>query len=180
MLIVGQQEDRADERSRLGRVLTAKDAVNQGLSLHYLAIADQRVAEQVSESPVVAVYRFQRREQIDDLFVLAQPDLTIGQNQNGGQTFGLIFRYRGYERRHLGGGLGEQRRLVIGESQVVPDRLVALVARESLFVLGDRIFVSSEPRVSRAKVGTYVAEFRPLCQNRQITANRPFEVARLV
>src|SRR5215470_39092 len=80
MLIVRQQQDGSDEQSRLGRVLTAEDAVNQGLSLRYLVIADQRVTEQVSESPVVAVVRFQWREQLDDLFVLAQPDLTIGQN----------------------------------------------------------------------------------------------------
>src|SRR5262245_1736900 len=54
MLIVRQQQYRTDEQSRLSRVLPAKDAINQGLSLRYLVIADQSVAEQVSESAVGA------------------------------------------------------------------------------------------------------------------------------
>ena len=72
----------AQQQPRLGRFAFAQDAVHQYLAARRLVVADQSRAQQVDERLVVGRLLFQRREQLDYLFVLTQPQVAIGQQKD--------------------------------------------------------------------------------------------------
>ena len=140
----------AEQQVRFGGFAFAQDAVHQQLAARRLIVADESRAEQVDEGLVVGRFLFQGREQLDDLFVLAQAQVAIGQQEDRLPVGRLLLD--GFRQFLRGGGdLGGL--VIVPERQVHADGEVSRFEVQRLPVLDDGVFVLAGFGERRAQVG---------------------------
>ena len=91
---------------------------------------------------------FQGRQKLDHLLVLAQPEIAIGQQEDGLLVRRLRVRHEPLQL----GGLRDIGRLVIGQREIQANRQIVRLRFQCLLVLDDGFFVKSGARQGRAQV----------------------------
>ena len=82
MTIISQQENRSHEQPSLGGILIAKYSIDYYLAFISLAIADKSASKEIRNGAIRRISLGKRRQQLDDLLVFAQANLTVRQETN--------------------------------------------------------------------------------------------------
>src|SRR6266567_4120922 len=83
MTIISQQENGSHQQPSLGRILIAKYSIDYYLPFICLAVADKSASEEIRNGAIRRIALREGRQQLDDLLVFAQTDLTVRQETNG-------------------------------------------------------------------------------------------------
>ena len=141
-----------------------------------LVVAHQRHAEQVGDGEVVGAVLAQRREQCDDLLVLAHGQPAIGQKQRGLQLAGR----RLVDLFQSGGGKFGLAGFVECQAEVEFDRRVAGLQFQRMAILRDGVLVARHAGVGGAQIGERHWRFRPHGQILLIFRDGAVDIAGLV